>query len=280
LPIPSYARVTNLRTGHSIIVRVNDRGPYHNDRLIDLSSKAADLLAFRRSGTSRVRVEYVGPAPLEGSDDRQLLATLREGAPAPSPSMVRVASARPFETADEREPAPARIALPKSEPRDYEPVEQRPRTIARIDAPEPAARRQEPVYDRQTYDRQTYERPIYERPAAIARAELAAPPLPPARTYDAPPGRSNGAARNDAPVAAAQVAARHPEPRQAAQGQLGDLMFSNGKLTGAIEAPVSARTAASAPLPATSSRATPPVAAYTEPRQDRGAQVTSGRGLY
>ena len=72
LPIPSYARVTNLRTGHSIIVRVNDRGPYHNDRMIDLSAKAADLLAFRRSGTSRVRVEYVGPAPLEGSDDRQL----------------------------------------------------------------------------------------------------------------------------------------------------------------------------------------------------------------
>jgi rare lipoprotein A len=278
LPIPSYARVTNLRTGHSIIVRVNDRGPYHNDRLIDLSSKAADLLAFRRSGTSRVRVEYVGPAPLEGSDDRQLLATLREGAPAPSPSTVRLASARPFEAADEREPAPARIALPKSEPRDYEPVAQRPRTIARIDAPEPAARRQEPMYDRQTSDRQTYERPTYERPAAIARAELAAPALPPARTYDAPPSRSNGAARNDTPVAAAQVAARRPEPRQAAQGQLGELMFSNGQLTGAIEAPVSARAAASAPLPATSSRA--PVAAYTEPRQDRGAHVTSGRGLY
>jgi len=43
-----------------------------------------------------VRVEYVGRAPLEGSDDRQLMATLRTGEPAPSPSLVRVASARPF----------------------------------------------------------------------------------------------------------------------------------------------------------------------------------------
>jgi rare lipoprotein A len=45
---------------------------------------------------ARVRVEYVGRAPLEGSDDRQLMATLRTGVPAPSPSLVRVASARPF----------------------------------------------------------------------------------------------------------------------------------------------------------------------------------------
>jgi rare lipoprotein A len=96
LPMPSYARVTNLSNGKSLIVRVNDRGPYHGNRLIDVSNRAAELLEFKGNGVARVRVEYVGRAPLEGSDDLQLLATLRTGVPAPSPSLVRVASARPF----------------------------------------------------------------------------------------------------------------------------------------------------------------------------------------
>src|ERR1700745_3370367 len=96
LPMPCYARVTNLSNGKSLIVRVNDRGPYHGNRLIDVSNKAAELLEFKNNGVARVRVEYVARAPLEGSDDRQLMATLRTGVPAPSPSTVRVASARPF----------------------------------------------------------------------------------------------------------------------------------------------------------------------------------------
>jgi rare lipoprotein A len=96
LPLPCYARVTNLSNGKSLIVRVNDRGPYHGNRLIDVSNRAAELLEFKRNGVAPVRVEYVGRAPLEGSDDRQLLATLRTGEPAPSPSSVRIASARPF----------------------------------------------------------------------------------------------------------------------------------------------------------------------------------------
>jgi rare lipoprotein A len=96
LPMPCYARVTNMSNGKSLIVRVNDRGPYHGNRLIDVSNKAAELLEFKGNGVAKVRVEYVGRAPLEGSDDRQLMATLRTGIPAPSPSMVRVASARPF----------------------------------------------------------------------------------------------------------------------------------------------------------------------------------------
>jgi rare lipoprotein A len=96
LPMPCYARVTNLFNGKSLIVRVNDRGPYHGNRLIDVSNKAAELLEFKGNGVTKVRVEYVGRAPLEGSDDRQLMATLRTGIPAPTPAMVRIASARPF----------------------------------------------------------------------------------------------------------------------------------------------------------------------------------------
>jgi rare lipoprotein A len=96
MPLPSYARVTNLSTHKSVIVRVNDRGPYSGDRLIDVSVRAANLLGFYGSGLAPVRVEYVGRAPLEGSDDNMLMATLRQGEPAPTPSLVRVASAKPF----------------------------------------------------------------------------------------------------------------------------------------------------------------------------------------
>jgi rare lipoprotein A (peptidoglycan hydrolase) len=95
MPLPSYARVTNLDNGRSIIVRVNDRGPYARNRVVDVSIGAAKALSFYGHGVARVRVEYVGRAPLEGSDDRMLMATLREGAPAPAPSRVMVASAKP-----------------------------------------------------------------------------------------------------------------------------------------------------------------------------------------
>jgi rare lipoprotein A len=94
LPMPTYVRVTNLSNNRSVIVRVNDRGPYHDDRIIDVSVKTAILLGFYTSGVAPVRVEYVGTAPLEGSDDSMLIATLREGQPAPPPSLLRVASTK------------------------------------------------------------------------------------------------------------------------------------------------------------------------------------------
>ena len=119
LPMPCYARVTNLSNGKSLIVRVNDRGPYHGNRLMDVSSRAAELLEFKGNGVARVRVEYVGRAPLEGSDDRQLMATLRTGVPAPSPSMVRVASARPFVPAMSSSGRPIRGEVPMPEGRPY-----------------------------------------------------------------------------------------------------------------------------------------------------------------
>ena len=59
LPMPSMVRVTNLDNGRSIKVRINDRGPFKNGRIIDLSLRAADLLGFHRQGTAKVRVEIV-----------------------------------------------------------------------------------------------------------------------------------------------------------------------------------------------------------------------------
>src|ERR1700729_1472559 len=118
LPMPCYARVTNLGNGKSLVVRVNDRGPYHGNRVMDVSSRAAELLEFKGNGIARVRVEYVGRAPLEGSDDRQLMATLRTGEPAPSPSLVRVASARSFvpEMSPSSRPLRGEVPLPEGRP--------------------------------------------------------------------------------------------------------------------------------------------------------------------
>jgi rare lipoprotein A len=117
LPIPSYARVTNLSNQKSIIVRVNDRGPYHADRLIDVSVRTARLLGFYDRGVTKVRVEYVGRAALEGSDDTKLAATLRSGTPAPGPSEVRIASSRPFLP---QTPEPVRGAVPMPADRPFE----------------------------------------------------------------------------------------------------------------------------------------------------------------
>lgn len=61
LPLPSYVRVTNLDNQRSIIVRVNDRGPFHSDRIIDLSYAGAVKLGFAERGTARVKVEGIDP---------------------------------------------------------------------------------------------------------------------------------------------------------------------------------------------------------------------------
>jgi len=61
LPIPTYLRVTNLANNRQVIVRVNDRGPFHGNRLIDLSYAAASKLDMLRQGTARVRIEAIDP---------------------------------------------------------------------------------------------------------------------------------------------------------------------------------------------------------------------------
>ncbi len=67
LPIPSLVRVTNLENGKTVIVRLNDRGPFVDDRIIDLSKAAGAALDLHGKGTGKVRVQYVGPAPAEAN---------------------------------------------------------------------------------------------------------------------------------------------------------------------------------------------------------------------
>lgn len=76
LPMPSYVWVTSLSSNRTVLVRVNDRGPYAHDRVIDLSKASARALGFEGQGLARVRVRYAGPAPLNG-DDRREQAYLR-----------------------------------------------------------------------------------------------------------------------------------------------------------------------------------------------------------
>jgi rare lipoprotein A len=61
LPIPSYARVTNLANGRSVVVRINDRGPFHAGRVIDLSYVAAYKLGYIAAGSAQVEVEAIVP---------------------------------------------------------------------------------------------------------------------------------------------------------------------------------------------------------------------------
>jgi len=100
LPLPSIVEVTNLENDRSIQVRVNDRGPFKHGRIIDVSREAADQLGFIRQGTAKVRVRYVGPAPLDpflrspSIPDRPARPTLIAASmPAPDPVPVRRAEA-------------------------------------------------------------------------------------------------------------------------------------------------------------------------------------------
>ncbi|MDA7946705.1 MAG: septal ring lytic transglycosylase RlpA family protein [Hyphomicrobiaceae bacterium] len=102
LPMPSYVQVTNQSNGRTLVLRVNDRGPYAHDRIIDLSRRSARALGFERNGTVRVRVKYLGRAPLDGDDsyERQFYASQRwaryadlGGAAVSKPKKVQVAQA-------------------------------------------------------------------------------------------------------------------------------------------------------------------------------------------
>ena len=172
-------RVTNLGNGHSIIVRVNDRGPYHGGRVMDVSSRVADALDFKGAGTARVKVEYIGRAALEGSDNSKLFATLRlDGAPAtldgaPTSSPVMVAS-NPIESfAKALTPTPARQQPPAPEPAPppaaaapVEALAERPASPLPVHAPTPPA-----------------------RPFDLGSIPDAAFPTPPVRTSEMPPVR-------------------------------------------------------------------------------------------
>ncbi len=174
MPLPSYARVTNLSNGYSVIVRVNDRGPYSGGRVLDVSSRAADVLGFKGAGSARIKVEYVGQAPMEGSDDSALLASLRtDGSPANlnGYSATMVASAEPGPSLFAAFFGSGRGAPPRPAP-EPEPIriaEIGPVRVAEVEPPPAPAP----------------ERVRMAPPAAVAMHQPKGPvPLPPPRPFD------------------------------------------------------------------------------------------------
>ncbi|WP_332714418.1 septal ring lytic transglycosylase RlpA family protein [Pelagibacterium mangrovi] len=108
LPLPSYVRVTNLANNTSALVRINDRGPFSNSRVIDLSRHTAQVLGFQQQGTAKVRVQYVGPAPLNGDDTRFLTASVNQLTPYEINTRMAYQQTQVAEAA----PAPAPVAAP------------------------------------------------------------------------------------------------------------------------------------------------------------------------
>lgn len=121
-PLPSYVRVTNLENGRSMIVRLNDRGPFHANRVMDVSSRVAESLDFKRMGTASVKIDYIGKAGLAGSDDQILMASLRsDGRPAnldsyPTSPNTMVAEAEAPTQRDSEPSGLAALFSPRPEP--------------------------------------------------------------------------------------------------------------------------------------------------------------------
>ena len=92
LPIPSYARITNLRNGKQVIVRINDRGPFHASRIIDLSYTAALKLGYVQTGSAELEVERILPDEIARmQEEKRRKGVLAKAAESPDP-MVRLAS--------------------------------------------------------------------------------------------------------------------------------------------------------------------------------------------
>ena len=106
LPMPVMARVTNLENGKQIVVRINDRGPFVRGRIIDLSSRAAEVLDFRNSGVAKVRVEYIGKADKETRIVKKAVTHRAER---------RVETAAPIDVVDSDELAPLPGAIDAAE---------------------------------------------------------------------------------------------------------------------------------------------------------------------
>ena len=165
MPLPSYARVTNLRNNSSIIVRVNDRGPYHGGRVMDVSERVADALDFKQNGTARVKVDYISPASLKGTDNAMLLASLRrDGTPASLDGSMM-------------QPTLFAQVAPATQPAAARPA---PVVVAQVPAAQAQPRRAAPMLSDALPDE-----PIAT--SSVARSTslaLAQAPVPPSRPFD------------------------------------------------------------------------------------------------
>ena len=129
LPLPSLVEVTNLENGRKVVVRVNDRGPFVGDRIIDLSRAAARELGYESKGLAKVRVRYVGRAPLGGGGDLGVRTARAE--PAPSLPRAPIPYTQLAQNTPPPAPPPPAAVLPPIAP---EPVYSPPAANYRVQA--------------------------------------------------------------------------------------------------------------------------------------------------
>ncbi|MTW12251.1 septal ring lytic transglycosylase RlpA family protein [Pseudoduganella eburnea] len=115
LPIPSYARVTNISNGNSVVVRINDRGPFHSTRIIDVSYTAALKLGLLVNGSSQLEVEHIPPAEIE----RMIAARGSAPAPAPTQQAAPMPKAAPMLVSSSGDEARAAVLGGSTEPGYY-----------------------------------------------------------------------------------------------------------------------------------------------------------------
>ncbi len=177
LPLPSFARVTNLENGRSVIVRVNDRGPFHEGRVMDLSFAAAVKLGVYPAGTGRVRVQALQPGDVDATptfaaqaSPPSTMDSLVTRLPADAPMVAQDASAQPMA------PTPAAAS---AEPRPGHRFDMR--------AGDPAATAERfDAWMKENDVRVATGRPMAVEPPAVAVEALPAPSRP-AVTARAPP---------------------------------------------------------------------------------------------
>jgi len=171
LPMPSLLRVTNIANGRSVVVRLNDRGPFADDRILDVSRAAARKLGFMESGVAEVRVVYLGPAPLLGDEAASVAYPAQE---------VQVASASDSGAATMAMSAvipPAPAVAARAEPVSISRSPRRP-------APPP------PSAGRATREPPSRPAPVPAAPNTAAPPEAAATPAPPPEAAAAAPAQS------------------------------------------------------------------------------------------
>lgn len=215
LPLPSYVRVTNVANGRSVIVRVNDRGPFHSNRVIDMSRRASEILAFHGHGVARVRVTYVGAAPLDGNDDWLVTTVKANGVPVPPQEVARLAPIPDWAVHRPAQKSAVQLALadtlaPAPRPRPREELVQ----LASQSSFLPASVRQTPAPSTPSASAQTASAPIPPTPvtpipsasAPVALTPVALAPLPAAR----PDFAKTGQGAPSAPAAPVQALAHAP----------------------------------------------------------------------
>jgi rare lipoprotein A len=189
LPMPSLVRVTNLENGRSVVLRVNDRGPFARGRIIDVSRRSAQLLGFEGQGTARVRVEILA------DESRSLKAAMLRGGPAASETQVAAAMPRASIASD---------ALPP-------PAGARASTGTAVAAlPPPSATL--PPAETTTATSGRNKGKIVQQPVARPAAPVVAQPAQPAPA--AAPARGQTATSRVAPAAPVTEVAALPVPQQ------------------------------------------------------------------